>query len=85
MSDEELTKIREYIIDNIILNDYIMFNDCCRGRDDKDVDLVEVIASLYEVLHREVTGEEYSYMFHWANKIGAAVYDDLFLNKSEDE
>lgn len=44
-----------------------------------NVDLVGVIASLYEVLHFQVTGEPYDYMWHWANKTGSWVNDKLFM------
>lgn len=52
-----------------------------------EIDLIEVIASLYELLHQMVWGEPYRYMFHWANKCGAWVEDDIFnaytLDKKE--
>jgi len=73
MTDKELSKVREYIIDNVMTNPDVMFSD------DRDgVDLPEIIASLYELLHRQVTGEPYQYFFHLANKIGSDVEDDLF-------
>lgn len=75
----DLENIRWYIIENIMKNPDIMFSDerWSHG-DDGDIDLVSVIASLYEVLHRVVADESYRYMFHHANKIGANVEDDLF-------
>lgn len=84
MTKEELDNITVYIKDNVMRNSRIMFEDAVRG-DDKyyDVDLIEVIASLHNMLYKEVTGEYYNYMFHWANKVGSWVYDDLF--KKEDE
>lgn len=42
------------------------------------VDLIDVIASLHNLLYEEVTGERYNYMFHWANKVGAYCQDDIF-------
>ena len=42
------------------------------------VDLIDVIASLHNLLYEEVTGERYDYMFHWANKVGASCQDDIF-------
>ena len=73
MTDKELSKVREYIIDKVMTNPDVMFSD------DRDgVDLPEIIASLYELLHRQVTGEPYQYFFHLANKIGSDVEDDLF-------
>ena len=55
-----------------------MFSEKIRGTTDDDIDLIEIIASLYEELHREVMGEPYNYMFHWANKCGSWVESDLF-------
>ena len=69
-----LQVIRKYIIDNIMRNEDIMHNEDARNY----VDLPSVIASLYELLHREITGESYNYMFHWANKVGSTVEDNLF-------
>ena len=74
MTEKELEKIREYIIDNVMTDTDIMLSD---NRID-GVDLPEIIASLYELLHRQVTGEPYQYFYHFANKIGADVEDNLF-------
>lgn len=84
MTREELDNITVWIKENVMRNSKIMFEDPVRG-DDKyyDVDLIEVIASLHNMLYKEVTGEYYDYMFHWANKVGSWVYDDMF--KKEDE
>ena len=87
MKVEQLNKIRAFLVENVFRDPKIMFSDECRG--DKEgyftVDLPEVIASLYEVLHREVTGETYNYMFHWANKIGSWVEDELFTEEGDEE
>ena len=79
MTKEELQEIRAYIVNNIMREPKIMFEDKCRDI----VDLPSVIASLYNKLHKEVTGEDYDYMFHWANKCGAWV-DDNFNMKGSD-
>lgn len=82
MSSEKLAEIREYIVNNIMKNPDYVFSDDVRGeRDDMDIDLLEVIASLYEVLHREVTGETYNYMYHFTNKVGGWVEDGLFTEE----
>ena len=62
-----------------------MFNDIIRGGADEpeETDLCYIIASLHNMLYKEVTGEYYDYMFHWANKVGAWVYDDLFKEEGE--
>lgn len=74
---ERLNYIREYIVNNIMRESDIMNNEDCRNV----VDLPEVIASLYELLHLIVTNEPYEYMFHWANKCGSWVDDDLFTEQ----
>lgn len=90
-----LTKDQVYIIshwieENIMRNPAIMFNDECRGTSDEilgnsDSDLVEVIASLFEIIHRMALNEPYHYMFHWANKIGSWVEDDEIFIKILEE
>ena len=41
--------------------------------------LIDVVASLHNELYKEVTGDYYDYMFHWANKAGYNnVVDDYF-------
>lgn len=77
MTENELNTIKWWLIENIFRNSDIMFDDNIR-RD--DIDLVEIIASLYEMLHREVTHEPYEYMFHWANKVGSWCEDQFFIN-----
>lgn len=76
--DKDLQVIREYLINNVFKNGNIMFSD---DRGDNDVDLPDIIASLYELLHQEVTGEPYHYFFHFANKIGSWVEDDVFTER----
>lgn len=79
---EQLNHIRNYIVNNIMRDPDIMFSDDCRNK----VDLPSVIASLYECLHITVNGEPYNYMFHWANKCGSWVEDNLFIDsRSEDK
>lgn len=75
MNEKDLEKIREYIIDNVMTNKDVMFSN---DRWNSNIDLPEIIASLYELLHQQVTGKPYNYFFHFANKIGAWVEDDLF-------
>jgi len=75
ISKEKLGKIRSIIVNKIIENDFIMFDEKIRNylANDNELDLIEVIVDLYEYLHQIIEGEEYNYMFHWANKIGAWV------------
>ena len=83
MRKEHLDNIRHYIVNNIMRNPDFLFSDEVRGVDDDDTDLLVVIASLYEELHHEVTGEDYNYMWHFANKYGAYVDDKLFIDMKE--
>lgn len=85
MYTTELENIIKWLKDNIFQNYNIMFNDNIRevfsdnpNRPDEPIDLVEVIASLANLLYKEVHGEPYDYFFHWANKIGAYV-DEYFF------
>lgn len=80
MDEEKLGYIRGYIVENIMRNPDIMFNE--QIRELQDVDTVDVIASLYNELHEVVTGEPYDYMFHWANKVGSWVNEDIFKEVS---
>ena len=75
VSEEDLNIIRQYIIEHVMRNPEVLFSEDCRN--DK-ADLVDIIASLYEILHRTVTGETYQYMWHWANKCGSSCDDSLF-------
>ena len=85
MTKEELDNITHWIKNNIMRDSNIMFDDNIRGDcyEFQDIDMIEVIASLHNMLYKEVTGEYYDYMFHWANKIGSWVYDDLFKKEGE--
>jgi len=87
LTEDKLNNIRSYLIDNIYRNPDIMFSDAIRGDDDSEnyIDLIEIITDLYELLHQLIEGEEYDYMFHWANKIGAWVETGNFLKLVEGE
>lgn len=75
---EQLKMIRGFIVNYIMRDDQVMYSDDARDVGPHHIDLIYVIASLYEELHKVVTGEPYEYMFHWANKVGSWVEDDLF-------
>lgn len=79
MTEEELIKIREYIIENIIREPsiYIKCNDIDLPG---NLDVIDIIVGLYDMLNKEVTGEPYDYMWHWANKIGFWCDDARFYN-----
>lgn len=81
---KKLEDITHWLIDKVFRNPDILFNDTIRGEHEEDIDLVDVIASLHNVLYESVTGYRYDYMFHWANKEGAYCRDELF-DYMEDE
>ncbi len=84
MNNYELAELTNFIIRKIMRNPDLMFDDTVRGNPDSDdIDLLEVIASLHNMLYKEVTGKYYDYMFHWANKVGSWVYDDMFKPENE--
>ena len=72
ISEKDLIIIRNFIIDNVVENTNFMFNETL----DDEIDIISLVCSLYNVLHEVITGEEYNYFFHWANKIGGACDDD---------
>lgn len=73
MNEQKLNEITTYLKENVFKNPDIMYTE-----DDTILDLLEMIASLHNLLYEEVTGKRYNYMFHWANKIGSWVDDDFF-------
>lgn len=85
MSIEQLKIVREWIIWYIMREPKILHDPDVRDievygdpGETVSIDLVDVIASLYELLHHQVTGEPYDYMWHWTNKAGAEVNDKFF-------
>ena len=89
MDENELRIIREFIIENIIREPDI-FMECLDINVTEDIDLIDVITGLYNMLHKSVTGEDYDYMWHWANKIGFwcddnRLYNSVIKGKTESE
>lgn len=74
----KLCAIRVYLVDNIFRNPDVMFSD-----DIINNDIAEIICDLYELVHLYVTGENYDYMFHWANKCGSWVENGYFIDKAQ--
>lgn len=84
MKEIEVKRICRWLIDNVFVNCNAMYNENIRevpsDYTKDNIDLIDVISSLYNLLHKEVTGEEYDYMFHWANKIGSYTNEHIFNN-----
>ena len=78
MTKDRLDKITDQIIYNIMRNPEVIYNTEGTA-EDIVLDLVDVIASLHNLLYEEVTGKRYNYMFHWTNKVGYNnVRDNIF-------
>ena len=93
MDKKQMRAITDWIIDNVVRNEKVMYDDFigdqeldCYGQ---KIDLVDVIVSLHDLLYEQIYGERYDYMWHWANKIGAGcidtAFDTLLLNNKEDQ
>lgn len=82
MTEQQLDSLRAWLIENVFRNEDYMFLAYHATRNDEDGDrilnLVAMVASLYNLLHSEVTGEKYEYFLHWANKTGSWVEDNVF-------
>ena len=80
INDKKIEETRAFIIE-IMRDPNYMFNDHIRGYDDiygqnDNIDLMDLIAYLYELIHELYYFEEYHYMFHWANKVGSWVSEE---------
>lgn len=82
LDEKELETIRSHLVP-IFRDPSYMFDDHLRGDGEPyyTVDIMQVIADLYNMLHYEVTGEAYDYFFHWANKCGSYINDAQFESK----
>lgn len=76
LNKDDLARIRTFLIDEVFRKEEVMFSDFVYS--DYSPDITDMLASLYNMLHYEVTGEEYYYFFHHANKIGAWTDDNFF-------
>lgn len=88
MNKDQLNKITGYLVENVWRNDNVMFDkELIKAHDVEN--LVDIISSLHNLLCEQVTGERYNYAFHWANKTGSDVadnlFDDLLKGNSEDD
>lgn len=75
MKTKTIEEITEYLA-NEVFRDYYKWFDF--DRDDCAVELLDIIASLHNLLYEKETGKRYNYMFHWANKAGGWCQDNIF-------
>lgn len=82
MNNKQLMILTKWLSDNIFRNPHIMFNHELLEQEielnGQVFDIIDVIASLHNLLCEQVTGNRYNYMFHWCNKIGSDCIDDVF-------
>ncbi len=80
MTKEQLKEITSWLIDNVFRNPDVMFSEEEIKVGDDVFTMPDVIATLHNLLHEQITGERYDYMFHWANKVGSDCEDNIFDN-----
>lgn len=89
MKRSDLNHITETLIEQVFRNENIMFNfrndEYMVFIDGEYADLIDIIASLHNLLYEAVTGEKYDYMWHWSNKVGEWCNDNLFKVGGESE
>lgn len=73
--DEITWKLRKVIFQN---GDIMWSKELEKLYEETEIDLVDIIASLHNLLYEAITGERYNYMFHWCNKIGSDCRDNYF-------
>lgn len=82
MNKDQLEALTSWLKENVFQNTDIMFNEELWeqeiDKDNIDTNLTDIIASLHNIIYNLVTGEQYDYMFHWCNKIGADCNDHVF-------
>lgn len=70
LTKEQIDKLKNLIIDNVILNPDVMHSDIIlAGQCDPIPDVVDIIVGMFEYIYQISTGSEYDYLWHYANKI----------------
>lgn len=90
ITKEELDNITFTLKEQVFKNEKIMHllknkEDYILFINNQYTDVIDIIASLHNLLYEAVTGNKYDYMWHWANKIGAWCEDNLFKVGEDDE
>ena len=85
INKKQLDILTSEIIEKVIFDDKIMYERISDDNHtvffgDREADLVDIVCSLHNIIYELITGERYDYMFHWANKMGCCVDDDVFDN-----
>lgn len=82
MTQLQLQKLTQLLIEKIFRNDSFMYSDLneiiITFDNGTQANAADIIASLHNLLYEAVTGNRYDYMFHWANKCGSYCEDGVF-------
>lgn len=84
ITEKQLNEITSWLKENIWRNSDVMYGYDYRydlpvySPDGRVIDTIDIITSLHNILYEAVTGKRYDYAFHWANKIGCSLFDDIF-------
>lgn len=71
----DIEKINTWLKDAIYRNPNVVYDE------DMHYFLLDVVASLQNLLNYAIVGEPYNYAFHWTNKIGYNGIDDSLLDE----
>lgn len=89
ITKEQLDNITSWLKWHIFRNMNVMWaEDPETEKGDQYYDLIDIIASLHNLLYEAIETERYDYMWHWTNKIGADCNDKFFdeiMNEKEEE
>ena len=89
MTEKQLDILTTWLKEHIFMNTKIMFNDILWDEsidfDNVDASVIDIIASLHNIIYKLVTCESYDYMWHWCNKIGSDCNDHVFDKLLESE
>ena len=84
MKTKNIYEITNEIANDIFRNYWDWYISDGQERDNQVDYLLDVIASLHNLLYEKETGKRYNYMFHWSNKGGGDVFDDIFDFEEEE-
>ena len=79
MDKQELNALTDDLIDNVFRNSDMVFD----LDNEHTVDYLEVIASLHNMLYKQITGSYYDYMGHHYNKTAGGWLEDGLYKKYE--
>ena len=77
-------------IDLTGIDDFLRFtvyrnSDLLPNENDDILYLIDIIASMQNLLHEVITGSRYDYAFHWTNKVGYDGIDDTIFDAYKEE